>query len=402
VCIVMLAGCGYGKGPNYKRQTAESSQYDLAVVEFNDEGAYWDATSAKKALDLVAERAAQGNTVVVLYAHGWHHNAADGDSNLQGLRTTLEELVAKLDQPGYRKSRLKLTESEEVRVMGIYIGWRGKSLPMPLDFLTFWGRKAAAERVGKGDLGKFMTALQVTYDQANPPGRLPFLGLLSVGHSFGGQALFKATAQRMRDNLADRAGGPMHGFGDFSLLLNPALEASQYAELHDLQAKSTFDCRQTPVLLTISGDGDWARKWLFPAGRLLTPGNDGGERSHRALGEFAGDVTHRLEPDKDSVPTLGPDDYEDTAGFLARDFTAPIVLGGASLRPAPDVAHKPYAPLVVAATSKKIVQGHSGIFTEAFRDFLTDYAAYVQGKHILLRKLGPVAPACSAPASAAP
>src|SRR5690606_5395767 len=148
-------------------------------------------------------------------------------------------------------------------VIGLYIGWRGRSLPGFLDYVTFWGRKGAAERVGQNDMKEFMARLQELYVEHRPdarrPGQFPtippvngskFLGMVTIGHSFGAQVLMKAIGGSLEDQLQllnrhpaylrdTQPGVPdpaqrfaVSGVGDLIVLLNPALEASQYHRIH--------------------------------------------------------------------------------------------------------------------------------------------------------------------------
>lgn len=64
------------------------------------------------------------------------------------------------------------------------------------------------------------------------------------------------------------------------------------------------------------------------------------------------------------------------------DFTASLILGGAQLSPKAG-RHQPHSPVVIAYTSNKLVEDHNGIFGKTFSDFLTDYVACVEGKHVL-------------------
>src|SRR5207247_2306323 len=106
----------------------------------------------------------------------------------------------------------------------------------------------------------------------------------------------------------------------------------------------------------------------------------------RALGEYGPQRTHQLETTSASS-TLLPENYSTPAKvqiLLSTDFSDRIVLGGAELKPLPGL-YKPYSPVVVAYSSSKLIQGHNGIFTEAFRQFLTDYVAFVEGKRMLIQ-----------------
>jgi hypothetical protein len=105
----------------------------------------------------------------VLFVHGWHNDADPDNPNLKdfarSVADTRSRLSSKLNQESavYRQSRIELTGDDSLSVISIYVGWRGRSLPWYLDYMTFWGRKAAAERVGEGDLREFLGRLNSIY-----------------------------------------------------------------------------------------------------------------------------------------------------------------------------------------------------------------------------------------------
>ncbi len=147
-------------------------------------------------------------------------------------------LTQRLGEELYAQSRGVLTNSTEVQVIGVYVGWRGRSLPDPFDYLTIWPRKEAAERVGDGDLREFLARLEVLYQKRNTAGIHPFLGLVAVGHSLGGQVLLRSTAPEIERELVVAAEGSqppfISGFGDLAVLVNPAVEANQFERIHRL------------------------------------------------------------------------------------------------------------------------------------------------------------------------
>ena len=406
VSILVLLACGYGHKPFFP-EPPPNKPYSSFVVELNDYGTFWRRDKAQDALNEVDRQSKETNTIVVLYVHGWHHNAAPDNSNLAAFHKSLKELKDKLDKKPYEEARLELTGKADLKVIGIYLGWRGRSLPLFFDYLTFWRRKAAAERVGAGDAREFILRLQKTYDDRNRLGykkRAPFMGLITVGHSFGGQVLFNSVSQTTEAGLigaAQRlAGEPqdssqpinsLTGIGDITVLINPALEAYQFERIHQLYSALRYDCVQTPILLVVSGEDDSARQFWFPLARwssgFFRPGfpNDvQRELWHRSLGEHEAQRTHRLET-TNATNSLSVDDYSKHGVILNFDFTAKIALGGGSLMP---LKHIPYSPVVVAYSSRDLVQGHTGIFTETFHGFLIDYVAFVEGKRMLVRRFG--------------
>ena len=87
-------------------------------------------------------------------------------------------------------------------MIGIYLGWRGRSLPGPLDYFTFWGRKSAAERIGETDAREFIARLNRIYlDHPFGDNRDNFLGVISMGHSFGAQLLMRAMTTTLERDL---------------------------------------------------------------------------------------------------------------------------------------------------------------------------------------------------------
>ncbi|MGH8204603.1 MAG: hypothetical protein ACREST_08330, partial [Steroidobacteraceae bacterium] len=290
----ILAACSGYRHEAYRlddRSKFEDGDLDLYFVEADDEGWFWQPEQADRALLAVEESARARDTFVLLFVHGWHHSAQCCDSNVQSFRKTLGQLRGELARDVYAGARAEYAQAEkpedDFKVIGIYLGWRGQSLPGFLDYFTFWGRKSAAERVGENDSREFIARLNQLYlkkrgeeDQRN------FLGLISIGHSFGAQVLMRATASTLEQQLigldapsgylrrpapeAPRGDGQaLQGIGDLIVLLNPATEAAAYHRLHLLSMGLRYRSSQTPVMLTISTENDYARHRLFTFGRVL-------------------------------------------------------------------------------------------------------------------------------------
>lgn len=413
ICIPLLFasilsvswGCDYGH--KKYRSTGDTTISDAAphVLEIDDYGRFWDTSAAEATLEAISAASLKKNTVLMVFIHGWHHNAKKDDPNLVNFRQSLEQLQGRLDGADYADARKRLKLKEDIQVIGLYVGWRGRSLPGILDYATFWTRKSAAERVGDGDLREFLSKLQKLYIKRNenPAGSDgTFMGLVTVGHSFGGQVLFKAVSGSLERDLMDamargttdpalgriRISEIVSGYGDITVLLNPALEAFQYDRTDRLTKNITFTERQTPVLLTVSAEDDSARKHLFRIGRNLNmlfrptfPDDKGKELWTTALGEYGPQQTHTLE--KTNLSTTIKDALYDNCDIKGVDFSAPLVLGKADLQPQKDRS-QPYSPVVVAYTSNQLVQEHNGIFGETFSEFMTDYVANIEAKRLCL------------------
>ena len=437
--------------------TIDTPEYVLQFIEADDEGWFWDRRQADAALSLIRRKAAERDTIVVTFVHGWHHSAECCDGNVEGFRSTLAKLHAL--RPNFN-------------LIGIYVGWRGQSLPMPLNYLTFWGRKGAAERVGQNDLREFMQRLQDVYLEFRPDARNPaktapndlstalaendgarnFLGLVTLGHSFGAQVLLRAVTGSLEDQLQRlnpqpaylRGGRPatpdptqtftLSGVGDLLILINPAAEASQYHRLHLLSHGLAYSTLQTPLILTVSAENDRSRQRLFTLGRVLGEFFTGKPRKHdevertverQALGVYRGHVTHLLAPTdarvelisttlagdprqcsnqlpcevswrswRDKPEVLRPNSLTPGDPKLREfDFSKDVVFSNVQLTALNDQVIRdlgedpqaygtaqPYQPFIVARASRKIIDDHSGIFTDPFLEFLIPYIAYIEEK----------------------
>lgn len=153
--MLILVSCNYGHKQYRKSADITPSLTAPLVIEVDDFGRFWDRQATEATLQTIEKASLNKNTVVHVFIHGWHHNASESDSNFQDFQKTLVHLQDKLDDPEYARARELLNLKEGVHVIGLYVGWRGRSLPGWLNYLTFWGRKSAAERVGDGDLREF-------------------------------------------------------------------------------------------------------------------------------------------------------------------------------------------------------------------------------------------------------
>jgi hypothetical protein len=431
LAFVMARGALYNKA--YPTGSTESLPFDFHVVQIDDYGTFWDADAADDVLQRITHLADQENVMVVLFIHGWHHNAARRDQNLRSFKQTLRELNRELHQPSRSNMRGTLTSSENVRLIGIYLGWRGRSLPGWLDYATVWPRKSAAERVGDGDASEFIERLDRIYLRRNAAlvsrqnnRHLPLMGLVTIGHSLGGQVLLRALGRSLEYALAKRAPHtadtlnpttlrrdrkPAHAavgsLGDLNIILNPATEAYQFARIDALYRQLQYPRTQTPQLVVFSADDDKPRRFLFPLARIVTRPfrapfrscNDNYQSAlwKTALGAFPKQQTHDLNPTNtaDSLSSSDFDVARQGQKIMAFDFTGDgknddVVFAGVCLKPvAAPVAggpgRIPYSPVAVAVTHQDIIKGHDGIFGQQFIGFLVKYIGYIEGKRMLLR-----------------
>lgn len=286
--------------------------YELHFVEFDDQG--WAASIPAVAAappggklptqtDHLMRRLDKllGNNEylnIILYVHGWKHDAKDDDEDVKRFRRILA-------------SAKKLESSKSTtprKVVGIYIGWRGKSwdLPNALINLSFWSRKSAALRVSHGAVQELFARLRTVQSHFNSSvdspdcaapreGRITTSGcrvrMLMIGHSFGAWILYSAisgplisTLNAEKDLDNDPPGGG-RGAGanptasrkeevnrrpaDMVVLINPAFEAVRYQPLHQAAIDYKSKVVQPPLLVTITSSADSATRVAFPAGRFI-------------------------------------------------------------------------------------------------------------------------------------
>ena len=429
LALIGLSGCSFY---NYQHDTADydGDDYSLRIVQADDFGTFWDIDKPRNVLREVEKLANDQNVLVVVFIHGWHHNAAADDMNLLDFRQTLKDLGDVLRTKERRALRGKLTTSEDLKILGIYIGWRGRSLPGVLDYATMWWRKSAAERVGDGDVSEFIERLDRTYLRRNAlvmkdvsgVQKHALMGLVTIGHSFGGQVLLRSIARALEYSLVQRAPCAaelldpsaraadrvdervsVDSLGDLNILVNPATEAYQFARIDALYRQLNYPDSQTPQLVVFSADNDIPRKSFFPIARVLTRPFRTPFRSDfddyqatlwgRALGEVARQQTHILrlaaEGSQDSFSNAT---YEGAGQdlLLHFDFSMTSTFAGVTLEPVanPGTGERssiPNSPVIVATSVSNIIDGHNGIFGEEFRKFLIGYVSFIEGKRILLR-----------------
>jgi hypothetical protein len=240
--------------------------YDLGFVEFTDRGNVFDRNNLDTLLNYVQRQAAQPDgAAVIVFVHGWHHNAAPDDRNLKSFRTMLQQAAAH-------------HVTDQRRLIGIYVGWRGQTLDIPgLEAVTFWARKNTAHEVGNGGLTEVLLRLEylLSPDQTNNPAKDVNKNVfVTLGHSFGGTVLLSALNDVLLDRVvnAQKVGDcyQTRPFGHGVILLNPAVEANEILPLREAVAqKGCFADNQQKLLHVLSSDADIATRIAFKAGQYL-------------------------------------------------------------------------------------------------------------------------------------
>lgn len=303
-----------------------SEHYDLYFTEFTDQGlqypseqypgaAFQIATTLKGLQETAADPRYSGVSLIV-FVHGWKHNARHDDENVRSFRALLQSTAA-----------LEAARNTGHRVVGVYVGWRGLSVKGDvLSNVSFWDRKAAALRVAQGSPRELFSRLRsfrcaqnlpaagptqrsagptTCSDLPAPGGKSPKVRMLMIGHSFGAWILYNAVAGSLIESLthAEDTGDSNAvnlRYADMIVLLNPAFEASRYTPLHRIATTSSYARYQAPLLVSVTTSADWATRTAFPAGRFLNTQLEVevGDEEHLAtkhtIGHVPKYVTHEL------------------------------------------------------------------------------------------------------------
>lgn len=428
--------------------------YDLLIAEFDDQGEQTDVSRGRAIFEksevslieaqleaIVREEIPRGGGInLVLFTHGWHGSAAATDAYSIWFKSILDQItyfegssrrsVCHLNHPNAgaglsieQRTKLAARREEyacssaepsdnrpfaERRTVGIEISWRGDSEIIPLlTWANFWDRKGAAQTVAKGAIHDLMARLHNFYVAHSCHARTISLSpngepcdavhLLTIGHSFGALIDYHALVGDLSTGLLGDHDGRAYGFGDLTVLLNPAFEGERELALVNAAthrapypsgldgqgaeraraAASGLSRAQLPTLVTLQSRGDWATHYAFPAARFFTsvfentPGAGEYERSLEAAGWVEDYRTLSLAPgkdgDKDNCDVTGRHPVWYCPFDSLHDATGanPVVLQWVGAAGLPD-----YLPLWSVAVDKSIMRDHDDISDPAIVRFV--------------------------------
>jgi hypothetical protein len=374
------------------QQSIERYQgFALATVEFRDDGhsaGYDQVEQVRGLLDEVDKENGPG-ALIVVFVHGWHHNADPFDDNMRCFRNVIG-----------RVHSLRHDRHDPRPMVGIVVAWRGDNIKEPLiNWATFWNRKAASETIGKLGARDFLVELADRHQRDRQAGRKT--SVIFVGHSFGADLIFSALEYRLLGGAGNRVQvvppltpgsavkAERKGFGELAILVNPAVEASRYRPFDaDLDAPGEYQPTQNPRLVVVASHADWAVRDVFPVGQSLWmffhPAYWGcGTPCLLGLGHFQSQITHMLhgigtQPAvQDGGGKCGCRALDPSAGFQRTAFDVDgvkqqTVGKGITLTPVPGKA-KQHSPFLVIETNKSVIREHSDIFNSRIMDFIVNY-----------------------------
>jgi hypothetical protein len=342
----------------------------IGFVEFDDLGHLRSPQTMGSVIGAISGIARRRSILIVVFAHGWKHNANATDSNVKEFKRVLIHL-SKAD-----KSLCAGTSCEGRQVVGVYLGWRGLSNRLePFKTLTFWRRKQVAHRVG-GDGAAEVLAHLGRINAKDPNNRN---ALLVVGHSFGSALIYESIHQGLiRDaGSAELSGRVGRGTANTVILINPAVEAARFHTLRRAGQHINPEPGQVPLLAVFTSEDDLATKLAFPLGRrvsnVFAEHVDESQRQQDtiALGHYRRFWTHLLS----LIPAEGGHNpLSKPCAWL--EFSTGRVnhwqVGDVLLSRLPEVEEpaRYESPLWVVRVRKDLIPDHSDIWGSEFSNFL--------------------------------
>jgi hypothetical protein len=463
-----VAGC-------WNASTESHPAFDMFTLEFDDQG--WLAGVAKgvdparsQLVELAGglERLSAGGHVgqgaspgagprplsIIVYTHGWHHSAAPDDENVIAFRHLLDSAAAVEDRlcreengaSGKQDAAQACADdapagksTKKRRIVGIYLGWRGDSILGPLiEDTSIWDRKNAAETIALGSVQEFYARLHDFFlahechlvNDHRSQERTDCkddVRLLTIGHSFGGLITYRALAPRMMLGVAETTYRPeeikgqayAYGFGDLTVLINPAFEATRFEPLAEAAAQRHYitststpgKSAQLPTLIVATSATDWATGYAFPAFRRLSTflqSTDGpqGEANIETVGWDSRYLTHSLAyaagPDACGISPDAPLDdrlvaeskwakRQQDANYRGFNDDTLAFCGGLTLkretREAWQLSRPDFLPLWVIKADKSVIDGHNDFLNPRFVDFVRQvyYTILRQGDVVMAK-----------------
>jgi hypothetical protein len=305
VSALIFASCAaYGpyhantaSNPLNSTRGPSDGRYKLAFIEFNDQGSELDTSQRVAALDLIRKAP---RPVLFLYIHGWQNNANSGDV------CHFEHFLDQL-------SRFPEATGRNINIIGVYIGWRGVDLKVPvLKFLTFWSRKSTGYSIAAEN--GCLAAISELALAARAPDKT-FHRCLLLGHSFGGLLLENTISHSILDvsstgarntspwdmavafNSADSSVGTRQLMAELDHLYKYDPVRHAYVARTAGSEKGSVLGENHPFLVTLQSENDQATGQIFPIGtgafnvvglrahwdKVAVPGSNGQKVSENAF-----------------------------------------------------------------------------------------------------------------------
>jgi hypothetical protein len=246
--------------------------YHLAFLEFQEDGRAAQTglngeSLAASQLDVVeAHLKCQRRNYVIVFIHGWRHDARIGDDNVANARLYAAHVASFLDL------RCKtLGRDCGVAVTAIFVGWRGARVDeraieswvnrkfgrlgttaastvnwmvgtFPAQ-LTLFDRKPVSERIAPSAIAEIRHIDWMFKDRVPPIAAPQNDRMIVIGHSLGGNMLATALNETMIDAVRRHVPGELlkPPLGNLVVLLNPASEAWKWTSIQkEMRSRTVF------------------------------------------------------------------------------------------------------------------------------------------------------------------
>jgi hypothetical protein len=363
--------------------------YSLSFVELNDEGVFVEPAQVNRLLTDLESKVRDADTTILLYVHGWNHNASTNDTNV----ACFEEL---LKATAIMQSTYLSSDDDNPRaVYGIFVGWPGVVYETEWlnKALTFFGRQSASDRVGeRGDLLGLFSKIGKLRDQRRPQ-KTKFV---IVSHSLGARLTYKALRPVMQYFVGKADSGKSSFVADVSIMVNPALSADEHTALAGLiEAQAgQDDGKAGPTFVIATSEEDEVLHGIFPLSQRFSSFVRGDyalsdKRRTLPIGLFDEYVTHFLNlegrydnlPGGNGCPTLRYDELGIVRGKKRVQSDAELYnynviqhydSGGnetySTVLTESDNTSR--GPIMVVKVSGNIIPNHNDIYTSPFVDFI--------------------------------
>lgn len=338
----------------------------IAFIEFDEKGNPYDQASIDNVFQTIEEINQQDNQSVLIvgFIHGWHHNAAQTDRNVIEFKSFLSSLA---------EEEKFLSVGKPRKIIGLYMGWQGKSSENSIVRLfSYRAKKELGLETGKKSVTPILKKLS-KIRKSDKNNRL-----VLAGHSFGGGVLYSAVKDDLLYQLQGESFSDVKLFGDLVILLNPAIEANRFVDVHSYLKKNFPIC--TPLsMISLTSEADTALSKHFPAGmkffyRDQIKGDSSDSLLTTAYGRFSEFSNYELRPIAGGSleESLSKSAFNSAVSTwkLFRSTNAPFVLGGVELMHKPNSKLFTGEPILNVLVDKNLIQEHNEIWDPKVKYFL--------------------------------
>lgn len=237
----------------------QSVDYDLAFLEFNDEGtliAPGQWTALEKHLGGLE------NLNVVVFVHGWRNDAHVGSEDVERFHTVLS-LSA-----NYAKQRIGVGKPA-TKTVGIFIGWQGRVMDEKDDtndpekgsllsgvrarlaIPTILSRKPRSDAIAKS-IGQQILNIETLVKGVEGAERHANK-LVIMGHSLGGNIVIQGLSDTLVQRItASQSASQIRGVGDLVVLINPASQARHFFAVQQAAFANKKPPFGSPVVVSLT------------------------------------------------------------------------------------------------------------------------------------------------------